>query len=95
VGQYRVDTKSGNLVRLWWKRTMCERHDPLIHRLVARLGEPDALVRRNALGSLRLHGEHAAEATRAVARLLTDLDPAVRCEAERTLESIQRRHEAA
>jgi HEAT repeat protein len=74
---------------------MCERYDPLIHRLVARLGEPDAVVRRNALGSLRLHGEHAAQAARAVAQMLTDLDPAVRCEAERTLEALQRRHEAA
>ncbi len=75
---------------------MCERNDPLIRRLVAKLGESDAVVRRNALGSLRLHGERAAQAARAVAQMLTDLDPAVRYEAERTLDIIlQRRQDAA
>lgn len=69
---------------------MCERYDPLIHRLVTRLDEADAITRRNALGSLRLNGPRAAQAAQAITRMLCDMDPAVRAEAERVLRLLDR-----
>jgi vesicle coat complex subunit len=69
---------------------MCERFDPIIHRLVSKLDEPDPVVRRNALGCLRLHGPRAAQAAQAIARMLCDTDPAVRAEAERVLRLLDR-----
>jgi hypothetical protein len=69
---------------------MCERYDPLIHKLVNKLDESDPITRRNALGSLRLNGPRAAQAAQAIARMLCDQDPAVRAEAERVLKLLDR-----
>jgi HEAT repeat protein len=64
---------------------MCQRFDPLIERLIYKLNEADPVVRRNALGALRLNGPRAAPAIPLIARMLEDADPTVRGEAELAL----------
>jgi hypothetical protein len=63
----------------------------LISRLIARLHDEDPVMRRNAAGALRLHGERAQGAIPALRRLLADPNPMVRAEAERALERLSSR----
>jgi len=63
--------------------------DLLILKLVEKLRDADPIIRRNATGALRLQGLRALGAIPAIAALLTDQDPRVRCEAERTLDSLR------
>lgn len=63
--------------------------DLLILKLVEKLRDADPINRRNAAGALRLQGLRALAAIPAIATLLTDQDPRVRREAERTLDSLR------
>ncbi len=60
--------------------------DLLIEKLIEKLQDQDPRVRRNAAGALRLHGSRAVGAIPALAALLDDADPRVRCEAEYFIE---------
>jgi len=64
---------------------MADRIEPLIQKLIDRLGDEDPRSRRNAAGALRLHGCRAIAAIPALESLLLDEDPAVKAEAERAL----------
>ncbi|MFW6124595.1 MAG: HEAT repeat domain-containing protein [Pirellulales bacterium] len=64
--------------------------DPLIGKLIEKLGDSRPSVRRNAAGALRLHGRRAASAVPMLRSLLDDPDPVVRREAERALENLRR-----
>jgi len=77
-------------VRFPARHVMTQKIDPLIARLIERLSDPDASVRRNAAGALRLHGARAVAAARALQRLLDDQDPIVRREAARALDQLRR-----
>ena len=68
---------------------MVEHPDPLIQKLLHRLHDADPVVRRNAVGALRLHGDRAACAISELVRLLADEDATVRAEAERALERLR------
>jgi HEAT repeat protein len=70
-------------------KDMLTRPDPLIQKLIGRLRHADPVTRRNAAGSLRLHGARAACATPALSRLLEDEDPGVRDEARRALSRLR------
>ena len=63
--------------------------DLLILKLMQKLGDANPLVRRNAAGALRLQGSRAKAAIPALSALLTDQDPRVRSEAERTLDHLR------
>ena len=63
--------------------------DLLILKLIEKLGNADPIVRRNATGALRLQGLRAVTAIPAIAALLTDEDPRVRCEAERAIDYLK------
>lgn len=67
---------------------MSEPFDPLIGGLIAKLRHHDPITRRNAAGSLRLHGSRAAAAIPELTRLLDDEDPRVRQEARRALDRL-------
>jgi len=62
--------------------------DLLIEKLIDRLQDEAALIRRNAAGALRLHGRRAQTAIPALERLLNDPSPMVRAEARRALEQL-------
>ena len=62
--------------------------DLLIERLIERLQDEAAVIRRNAAGALRLHGGRARAAVPALTRLLDDPSPMVRAEARRALERL-------
>jgi len=62
--------------------------DLLIERLIERLQDEAALIRRNAAGALRLHGRRAQAAVPALEKLLDDPSPMVRAEARRALERL-------
>ncbi len=68
---------------------MSEQLDPLIGKLIARLGDPDPITRRNAAGALRLQGPRAAVALPAIAALLDDQDQRVRREARRAIDQLR------
>lgn len=68
---------------------MAEPIDPLIQKLIARLRHEDPITRRNAAGSLRLHGRRATAAVGELAKLLADEDPSVRSEARRALKRLR------
>ena len=59
--------------------------DLLIDKLIERLQYNDPVVRRNAAGALRLHGQRARAAAAALEKLLDDPAPMVRAEARRAL----------
>lgn len=61
--------------------------DPLILKLIEKLGDADPITRRNAAGALRLQG--AAAAIPAISALLTDRDQRVRQEAERAIDHLR------
>jgi hypothetical protein len=63
--------------------------DLLILKLMEKLGDADPITRRNAAGALRLQGPRAVGAIPAIAALLTDEDPRVRCEAERAIDYLK------
>jgi HEAT repeat protein len=63
--------------------------DLLVQKLVEKLHDADPITRRNATGALRLQGLRALAAIPAISTLLTDQDPRVRREAERTLDSFR------
>ena len=63
--------------------------DPLIEKLMARIHDPDPLVRRNAVGALRLHGLRAAAAIPALRQLANDEDRRVRAEVRRALNRLR------
>ncbi len=69
---------------------MVDRPDPLIDKLVQRLRDTDPVVRRNAAGALRLHGERAVDAISELNGLLADENERVRVEAERALCRLRR-----
>ncbi len=69
---------------------MVDRPDPLIDKLVQRLRDTDPVVRRNAAGALRLHGERAVDAISELNGLLADENEKVRAEAERALSRLRR-----
>ena len=58
-------------------------HDLLIDKLIERLQYDDPIVRRNAAGALRLHGQRARGSVAALEKLLDDPAPMVRAEAQR------------
>lgn len=64
--------------------------DPLISKLIRRMGDDDPVVRRNAVGALRLHGTRAEAAIPALAQLTHDADWRVRLEAQRALKRIRK-----
>ena len=64
--------------------------DRLIAHLIERLNDRDPVTRRNAAGSLRLHGHRAANAVPALSRLLEDPDVAVQIEVRHALDRLQR-----
>ena len=68
---------------------MSDSTDLLIAKLVHRLRDVDPVVRRNAAGALRLHGERASCAEEDLAQLVNDKDPRVRAEAERALSRLR------
>jgi HEAT repeat protein len=68
---------------------MSDSIDLLISKLVHRLRDADPIVRRNAAGALRLHGERATTALEDLAQLVNDDDPRVRAEAERALSGLR------
>ena len=68
---------------------MSTQPDLLIRKLIEKLGDHDPRTRRNAAGALRLHGARAVPAIPALAALLIDEDPKVRCEAERALDHLR------
>lgn len=68
---------------------MADRMDSLIEKLVNQLQDPDPLVRRNAVGALRLNGARAQSAAPALAVLLSDTDPGIRTEARRALARVR------
>jgi HEAT repeat protein len=72
---------------------MATQPDPLILKLIEKLGDTDPRTRRNAAGALRLHGARAKAAIPALSILLGDGDPRVRSEAEMALHRL--RNEAA
>ncbi len=72
---------------------MFDRPDPLIEKLIRRLRDPDAVVRRNAAAALRLHGSRAVAAISELGMLLSDDDAHVRTEAQRAVRQL--RQEAA
>jgi hypothetical protein len=63
--------------------------DLLILKLIEKLRDADPITRRNATGALRLQGPRAAVAIPAISALLTDVDPRVRCEAERAIDYLK------
>ena len=63
--------------------------DLLILKLIEKLRDSDPITRRNATGALRLQGIRAVAAIPAISALLTDQDPRVRCEAERTIDQLK------
>jgi HEAT repeat protein len=62
--------------------------DLLIEKLIERLQDETAVIRRNAAGALRLHGRRAQAAIPVLERLLDDPSPMVRAEARRALERL-------
>jgi HEAT repeat protein len=70
--------------------TVSDQLDPLIQKLVDRLNADDPVTRRNAAGSLRLHGERAVGAIPELVKRLADEDPEVRNEVRRALDRLQR-----
>jgi HEAT repeat protein len=68
---------------------MIQQPDPLIDKLIRRLHDADPSVRRNAGGSLRLHGARAVCAVSELSRLLADEDDTVRHEAQRALDRLR------
>ena len=69
---------------------MVDESDALIDKLARRLHDADPVVRRNAVGALRLHGERAAGAIRDISALLSDENDKVRAEAQRALCRLRR-----
>jgi HEAT repeat protein len=69
---------------------MVDRPDNLIDRLVQRLRDADPVVRRNAAGALRLHGERAVDAISELSGLLSDENDKVRAEAQKALYRLRR-----
>jgi hypothetical protein len=63
--------------------------DLLIGKLIEKLADSDPRTRRNAAGALRLQGARAVGAVGALSALLSDADPAVRCEAERAIDHLR------
>lgn len=63
--------------------------DPLIQKLIAKLQHHDPIMRRNAAGALRLHGQRAVAAIPELRRLLADEDSRVRDEAQHALERLR------
>ncbi|MBN1395181.1 MAG: HEAT repeat domain-containing protein [Pirellulales bacterium] len=63
--------------------------DPIIRKLIERLGDPDPVIRRNAVGALRLQGAKAAAAAPAISALLNDRDQRVRQEARRAISRLR------
>jgi len=68
---------------------MSVKPDPLILKLIEKLGDADPITRRNAAGALRLQGAKAAAAIPAIAALLSDQDQRVRREAERAIDHLR------
>jgi hypothetical protein len=68
---------------------MARQPDLLILKLIEKLGDADPITRRNATGALRLQGYRAVIAIPAISALLTDQDPRVRTEAERTIDHLR------
>jgi len=68
---------------------MAEQSDRLIQKLINQLNNEDPVVRRNAVGALRLHGRRAAAAVPSLIRLLTDEDPLVQDEVRRALDRLR------
>jgi len=64
--------------------------DSLIAKLVGQLQDGDPVVRRNAAGALRLHGQRAVRAIPALDNLLADEDARVRAEAHNALDHLRR-----
>ena len=69
---------------------MVNHPDPLIDKLLRRLHDADPVVRQNAAGALRLHGERAADAISQLGGLLSDENDKVRTEAQRALNRLRR-----
>ena len=69
---------------------MGDQPDPLIEKLITRLHDTNAIMRRNAAGALRLHGRRAACAIPDLTQLLADADPSVQTEARRALDCLRR-----
>jgi hypothetical protein len=70
--------------------TTMDKPDLLILKLMEKLSDPNPRIRRNATGALRMQGVKAWAAIPAIQPLLADSDPAVRREAEQTLEAFDR-----
>jgi len=71
------------------KNLMPRQPDLLILKLIEKLSDADPIIRRNAVGALRMQGRRATPAIPAIARLLSDQDPQVRNEVERTIEHLR------
>ena len=69
---------------------MVNQPDPLIDKLLQRLQDADPVVRQNAVGALRLHGERAVRAISELSGLLSDENDEVRAEAQRALNRLRR-----
>ena len=69
---------------------MVDQPDPLIDKLVQRLHNADPVVRQNAAGALRLHGERAVDAIPDLSGLLSDENDKVRAEAQKALSRLRR-----
>jgi hypothetical protein len=70
--------------------TVSEQLDLLIQKLIDRLNADDPVTRRNAAGSLRLHGERAVGAIPELVKHLSDEHPEVRNEVRRALDRLRR-----
>jgi HEAT repeat protein len=70
--------------------TLTEQLDPLIQKLIDRLNADDPVTRRNAAGSLRLHGERAVGAIPELLKHMFDEDVRVRNEVRRALDRLRR-----
>ena len=68
---------------------MSPQPDLLIRKPMEKLADRDPRTRRNAAGSLRLHGARAVAAIPALLALLSDDDSEVRMEAERALQQLR------
>lgn len=68
---------------------MSVQNDPLVLKLIEKLGDSDPITRRNAAGALRLQGAKAAAALPAISQLLDDEDLRVRQEAARAVNHLR------